>query len=151
MSHPVRYRMSIALLSLVSGLVAVYLHLWKLGLAGALSCGANHGCEVAQMSSYGWFLGVDVALIGAVGYAAIFVTALVGTQPSFEAARWPTLLLLALIGPALLFTIRLKYAEFVILRTFCPWCAISAVTITVCSVLAWLDWRGRLPVVAPSR
>ncbi|MCU0649232.1 MAG: vitamin K epoxide reductase family protein [Gemmatimonadaceae bacterium] len=137
------YRMVIAVASLISGLVALYLHLWKLGLAGSLACTGNHGCEIAQMSSYGWFLGVDVALIGTIGYSLIFIVAIVGTLGAFEDARWPTLVLLGLILPALLFTIRLKYAEFVILRTFCPWCAVSAVTITLCTVLAWLDWRAR--------
>jgi uncharacterized membrane protein len=149
MTRPSFHRMTIAVLSLISGLVALYLHLWKIGKAGALTCGANHGCEVAQMSSYGYFLGVDVALIGTVGYAAIFITALVGTSGRFEEERWPTGVLLALILPALLFTVRLKYAEFIILRTFCPWCAVSAVTITVCTVLAWLDWRARSAVVSP--
>jgi uncharacterized membrane protein len=141
--------MTIAVASLISGLVALYLHLWKLGLAGSLSCGGNHGCEVVQMSSYGWFLGVDVALIGTMGYACIFMVALIGTLPAFEHEKWPTIALLALILPALLFTVRLKYAEFVILRTFCPWCAVSAVTITLCTVLAWLDWRSRRSAVGP--
>ena len=135
------YRMAIALGSLVSGLVALYLHLWKLGLAGTLACGGNHGCEVAQFSSYGWFLGVDVALIGAVGYAAIFVVSMLGTMPRWEDHPWPTLALIALIFPALAFTARLKYGEFIVLRTFCPWCAVSAVTITACAILILLDWR----------
>jgi uncharacterized membrane protein len=144
------YRMSIAIGSLISGLVALYLHLWKLGLAGTLACaGGSHGCEYIQGSRYGWFLGVDVALIGAVGYAALFVVAVLGTTPRWEDEKWPTLALMALIFPALAFTVRLKYAEFVILRGFCPWCAVSAVTITLCTVLVFLDWRRlkRLGVV----
>ena len=136
------YRMSIAVSSLISGLVALYLHLWKLGLAGTLACaGGSHGCEYIQGSRYGWFLGVDVALIGTVGYAALFVVAMLGTMPRWEDEKWPTLALMALIFPALAFTVRLKYAEFVILRGFCPWCAVSAVTITLCTVLVMLDWR----------
>ena len=136
------YRMAIALSSLASGLVALYLHLWKLGLAGALACtGSSHGCEYIQGSRYGWFLGVDVALIGAVGYAALFVVALLGTTPRWEEARWPTFALMALIFPALAFTVRLKYAEFVILKGFCPWCAVSAVTVTLCTMFVFLDWR----------
>ena len=144
------YRMSIAIGSLISGLVALYLHLWKLGLAGTLACaGGSHGCEYIQGSRYGWFLGVDVALIGAVGYAALFVVAMLGTTPRWEDEKWPTLALMALIFPALAFTVRLKYAEFVILRGFCPWCAVSAVTITLCTLLVFLDWRRlrRLGVV----
>src|SRR5687767_1897429 len=83
-------RQLIAVTALVSGLVALYLHLWKLGLMGPLACGGNHGCEVVQFSAWSWFLGVDVALIGALGYAAIFAVAIVGTLPRHADARWPT-------------------------------------------------------------
>ncbi|MFL5517997.1 MAG: vitamin K epoxide reductase family protein, partial [Gemmatimonadales bacterium] len=68
MSNPFRYRMAIALLALVAALVALYLHLWKAGYTGALSCTSGHGCETAMLSPWGWFLGVDVALIGTIGY-----------------------------------------------------------------------------------
>jgi uncharacterized membrane protein len=39
------------------------------------------------------------------------------------------------------FTLRLKYYEWFVLRTFCVWCFESTVTILLCLVLAWLDWR----------
>lgn len=131
----------IALTALASGMVATYLHLWKLGLAGTLACGGGHGCELVQFSSWAWFLGHDVAFIGAVGYALIFVTALIGSMPRWQDDRRNTILLACLVYPAVLFTIRLKYAEFIILKTFCPWCAVSAVTITLHGILVALDWR----------
>ena len=135
------HRMALAVVALVDAIVALYLHLWKIGLAGTLSCGAERGCEVVQLSSYGWFLGVDVALIGAVGWGAVFVVAVLGTLPRWEDARWPTVALSALVYPALLFTLRLKYGEFIVLRSFCPWCAINAVIVVIASVLVTLDWR----------
>ncbi|MDP1858288.1 MAG: vitamin K epoxide reductase family protein [Gemmatimonadaceae bacterium] len=138
---PATIRRVIAVTALASGLVATYLHLWKLGYMGALSCGGGHGCEVVQMSSWGWFLGIDVALIGAVGYSAILLVSLIGAQERFENERWPTIALACLVYPAILFTLRLKYAEFIVMKTFCPWCAISAVTITLHGVLVALDWR----------
>ena len=141
MSNPLRYRMANAVLALAAAMVALYLHLWKLGLAGALTCTEGRGCEIAMTSSWSWFLGVDVALIGAVGYALILGVALWGAHPSREASSAPTLLLLALIVPAVLFTIRLKYAEWFVLRTFCPWCLESTVTIVLCLVLVLLDLR----------
>ncbi len=134
-------RMIIALASLVSGLVALYLHLWKIGLAGSLSCGSGGGCAYVQGSKYGWFLGIDVALIGTIGYALIFLVAFAGTLPRFVDDRRVTRLLQLLIWPAVLFTIRLKWAEFVILKSFCPWCAVSAVTITLCALLVTSDAR----------
>lgn len=141
MSNPLRYRMAIAVLALVAALVALYLHLWKLGLVGSLTCTANRGCEIAMTSQWSWFLGLDVALIGALGYAAILGVALWGAQPARARSPAPTLLLLALIVPAVLFTVRLKWAEWVVLKTFCPWCLESTVTIALCLVLALLDLR----------
>jgi uncharacterized membrane protein len=133
--------MIIAALSLVTGLVALYLHLYKLGIVGNLSC-TSGGCERAMFSRWGWFFGVDVALIGVIGYTLLLVTSLVSLQPRWQAARWPVglLLLLALIG--FVFTLRLKYGEFIVLHTFCPWCAISAVAITIITLLAFLEWRS---------
>ncbi len=141
LGHVVTYRMAIALLAAVNAMVALYLHLWKIGLMGALTCGADHGCEIVQFSSYGQFLGVDVALIGTVGYALVFVTALVAMQEANADAVWGVRALQALIWPAVLFTVRLKYGEFVVLKSFCPWCAISAVSITTCAVLVTLEAR----------
>jgi len=149
-----KYRMTICMASLISGLVALYLHLWKVGLVGPLACATGASCELVQMSSYGWFLGVDVALIGAVGYLLLFLASLVSLQPRWIDARWPTLIMMGMIWPAVLFTIRLKYGEFVVLRSFCPWCAVSVVAITLCAVMVTLDWRRlrglTLPQVQPA-
>ena len=141
MTNPLRYRMAIALLALVAALVALYLHLWKAGYTGPLTCTGNRGCEIAMMSRWGWFLGVDVALIGAVGYLLLLGAALWGLSPGRTRSAAPTFLLLWLIVPAVLFTIRLKYGEWVVLGTFCPWCFESTVTITACLGLVLLDLR----------
>jgi uncharacterized membrane protein len=141
----------IALTALISGIVALYLHLWKLGLAGTLACGPSHGCEVVQFSAWSWFLGVDVALIGTVGYALILITALIGVRPRWIDDRRVTVALAALIVPAFLFTLRLKYYEFFVIHSFCPWCAVSAVTITFHLLLLPLDLRRLRPPVIASR
>ncbi len=134
--------MAIAMASLVSAIVALYLHLWKLGLTGSLACsGGGGGCAYVQGSKYGWFLGVDVALIGTVGYTLLFITAFIGTLPRFEDAKWSNTLMQFMIWPAVLFTIRLKYGEFIVLRSFCEWCAVSATVITLCAILVTLDRR----------
>ena len=137
MSH----RRAIALISLASCMVALYLALWKMGYMGTLGCSGSRGCEYVQGSPWGWFVGVDVALIGTVGYATVVLVALLGTSPALEDARWPTQVLMVLIYAAVLFTLRLKYAEFVRLKAFCPWCAVSAVAITLDAILVTLDWR----------
>ena len=128
-------RQAIAVLSLIAGVVALYLHLYKLGVVGSISC-TTGGCDRAMFSSWGWFLGVDVALVGVIGYTLLLLASIVSLQPSLQGRRWPvtTLLVLAVLG--FTFTLRLKYGEFIVLRTFCPWCAISAVSITVITGIA---------------
>jgi len=134
-------RMAIVFLALVNGLVALYLHLYKLGLVGNLAC-TSGGCDRAMFSRWGWFLGVDVALIGVIGYTLLFVTGLTSLQPRWLASRGPVSALLALAAIGFVFTLRLKYGELVVLRTFCKWCAISAVSITTITVLCVFEWRS---------
>ena len=56
------YRRLIALISLASCMVALYLALWKMGYMGRLGCtGGSHGCEYVQGSRYGWFMEIGRA------------------------------------------------------------------------------------------
>lgn len=142
------WRQWTALIALINAFVATYLHLWKIGKAGALSCGGGGGCALVQYSPWSWFLGVDVALIGAVGYTTVFLVAVIGSAARHANARWPAQALAALVYPAVLFTVRLKWAEFYKLKTFCPWCAISAVSITLLAIIVWMEWR-RLRAAPP--
>jgi hypothetical protein len=113
----------------------------KLGPTGTIACTGSGGASI-KGGRYGWFLAsTSPSSVGTVGYAALFTAAMLGTLPRFEDAKWPNTLMQLLIWPAVLFTVRLKYAEFVILKGFCPWCAVSAVTITLCAILVVLDRR----------
>lgn len=139
--NPVLYRQAIAVLALLASLVALYLHLVKIGVFGIPSCGpGGGGCVQAWYSPWGTFLGMDVALIGAVGYAVLAVVAFVGTLPSREDDGRLTQLMLLLIVAAVAFTWRLKYGEWVRMQIFCIWCFQSFVTIHLC---LWLVWRDR--------
>ncbi len=133
-------RMTIAFLSLVAGMSAVYLHLYKLGVVGNLSC-TTGGCDRAMYSVWGWFFGVDVALIGIIGYTLLLITSMLSLQDRFREARWPVTALLMFAVLGFLFTLRLKYGEFIVLRTFCPWCAISATCITIITILSVIEYR----------
>jgi uncharacterized membrane protein len=135
------WRQLTALIAVVNALVATYLHLYKLGKVGSLACGGGGGCALVQGSKWSWFLGVDVALIGAVGYTLILVVALLGTTERFAQSRWPSAALSTLVAFGFLFTLRLKWAEFFMLKSFCPWCAISAVSMLVLVFVTLADRR----------
>jgi len=134
------HRMAIALLSLVGAFVAAYLWLYKLGRLGTIACGSG-GCETVQLSSYSSFLGMDVALIGLVGYALILVVALAAVQPGRLDRPGPAGLLALLSGGGVLFAVYLTYLELFVIHAICRWCVASAVIITAIFVLAVLDLR----------
>src|SRR5687768_15130939 len=109
------YRMGAALLSLLGLFVSAYLYLWKLGKIGSLACGAGE-CETVQLSPWAQVGGVDVALIGVLGYAALLVASLVALQPAFAGRAQPAAVLAALSGAGVLFTAYLTYLELFVIR-----------------------------------
>jgi uncharacterized membrane protein len=133
-------RMGVALLSLVGIFVAAYLYLYKIGKIGSVMCGTG-GCETVQLSRWSSFLGMDVALIGLIGYAGLFALALVSLQPRLAHDRRPARLLALLSGIGALFAIYLTWLELFVIHAICRWCVASAVIITAIFVLSLLDAR----------
>lgn len=134
------YRMGAALMSLLGLFVSAYLYLYKIGRIGTLACGGG-GCETVQTSQWSRFAGVEVALIGLVGYAMLFVVALVALQPSSAGRRWPADLLAAVAAGGVLFTVYLTYLELFVIRAICRWCVGSAAIIVAVLILALLARR----------
>jgi uncharacterized membrane protein len=134
------YRMGAALMSLVGVFVSAYLYLYKIGRIGTLACGTG-GCETVQTSAWSRFAGVEVSLIGIVGYALLFVVALAGLQPAHAARRWPAQLLAVLAAGGVAFTIYLTSLELFVIHAICRWCVGSAVIIVVLFALALLGLR----------
>jgi uncharacterized membrane protein len=134
------HRMGAAVLSLVGVFVSAYLYLYKIGRIGTLACGSG-GCETVQTSVWSRFAGVEVALIGVLGYALLFGVSLVGLQPALARRRWPARVLAALAGGGVLFTIYLTYLELFVIHAICRWCVGSAAIIVGLFTLALLDLR----------
>jgi uncharacterized membrane protein len=135
-----KYRMTAAALSLVGLFVSAYLWLYKTGRLGTIACGTG-GCETVQLSEWSRFMGVDVALIGMVGYVGLLVLSLAALQPPLAAARWPGTLLAVLSGIGVAFAVYLTYLELFVIHAICRWCVGSAVIITAVFIVALLDRR----------
>lgn len=138
------YRMSAALLSLAGLFISAYLYLYKIGRIGSLACG-NGGCETVQLSRWSQIGGVDVALIGVLGYAGLVGLGLASLQPGLAARRWPATLLAILAGFGVLFTLYLTYLELFVIHAICWWCVASGVIIAAIFLVALLDRRRSLP------
>ena len=132
--------MGTAMLSLAGLFIAIYMYLYKIGKIGSLVCGTG-GCETVQLSPQARFLGVEVALLGIFGYAAMLLLALLSLQPKFSGPAWPSRLLAILAGGGVLFTVYLTYLELFVIHAICRWCVGSAVIIVGLFALALLGLR----------
>jgi uncharacterized membrane protein len=143
----VKYRMGAALLSLVGVFVALYLYLFKIGKIGSLVCGTG-GCETVQLSRYSRFLGVEVSLIGLIGYLGLLAFTLWSLRPGLAGARWPATLLVLLSGVGVVFAVYLTWLELFVIHAICRWCVGSAAIITAIFIAALLDRRHASTVTA---
>ena len=134
------YRMTAALLSLVGLFISAYLYLYKLGKIGSLACGTG-GCETVQLSPWSRVAGVDVALIGVLGYAGLLFLSLAALRPGLAGRRWPATLLAGLAGIGVLFTGYLTYLELFVIHAICLWCVASGFVILAIFAAALLDLR----------
>jgi uncharacterized membrane protein len=134
------YRMSAALLSLAGLFISAYLYLYKIGKIGSLACGTG-GCETVQWSPWSRVGGIEVSLIGLLGYAFLLAVSLLSLQPALGSRRTPSLLLAGLSGIAVLFTGYLTYLELFVIHAICRWCVASAVIIFALFLVALLDLR----------
>jgi len=116
--------MGSAALALTGLLLSLYLWLYKVGALGALACG-DGACEQVQTSPYAQILGVPVAFVGVVGYLAMLVVAMIGSQPRFAERRWPTDVLLVLATGGVAFSAYLTYLEAAVIHAWCRWCLVS--------------------------
>ena len=135
-----KYRMAAALLALVGVLLATYLYLYKIGVVGTMVCGTG-SCELVQTSRWSRFMGIEVSLIGLLGYVGILGVSLAGLQPANQERRWPNTWLLLLSGGGLLFSAYLTYIELFVLDAICRWCVVSAVIISLIFVVSLLARR----------
>jgi uncharacterized membrane protein len=101
-------------------------------------CSTKHNtCAQVQKSRYSELAGVNVALIGLIGYIAILGSLL---APEGETSRLATVAL-SVVGFG--FSAYLTYRELFTLHKICEWCVSSAVILTVLMCLAvWRFLRG---------
>ena len=111
-------------LALVGVGVATYIAIADAG-GGAPACLAGgHGCATVASSRYSHLAGVNVAVLGIVGYVALLAAALArGDLARFGGFA------VALVGFG--FCAYLTYLELFVIDAICHWCVASAVLMTL--------------------
>jgi uncharacterized membrane protein len=134
------YRMSAALLSLAGLFISGYLYLYKIGRIGSLACGTG-GCETVQWSPWSRFAGLEVSLIGVLGYAGLLALSLASLQTAAASRQWAVQGMMLAAGIGLAFTLYLTYLELFVIHAICRWCVVSGIIILAIFVAAILDQR----------
>jgi uncharacterized membrane protein len=119
-----RIRALIAVLGLIGLGISLYLAITWYEDTIPVCAGGEGGCEKVQTSDYADWAGVPVALIGAIGYAAILLSLALPREASRFAGA-----LLGVIGFG--FSVYLTYLELFVINAICQWCVASAVVMTL--------------------
>ena len=129
-----------ALVALAGMFVALYLTLYKLGYIGTLVCAVG-SCEKVQTSKWATFLGFPVGGWGVAYYVAVFALSIAGLSAALSENRGVSLLLVAMTGFGVIFSVWLTYLELFVIHAICQWCVISAILATALFVISVLDLR----------
>ncbi len=100
--------------------------------------GETFNCDIVNRSEYSSILGIPVALIGMLGYAALAALATL-----FRDRRETPRLLFGGAAAGLAFALYLTYVEGYILGVWCILCLSSLTLITLTTVLSGLIWWRR--------
>lgn len=121
-----------SVLGMLDSIYGMFQHYGPIG-SGVCNWGARISCDIVNKSIFAEIGFVPVALIGLLGYGAIFGTALImHKRQNNQSAR--ILLMLAALG--FLFSIYLTWVEFYLLGAICPICITSQTIITIILALA---------------
>jgi uncharacterized membrane protein len=133
--------MTIAALSLVGILIALYLTLYKLGVIGSLTCSVG-SCETVNTSRWATFLGLPVAAWGLGAYVALFALSMAGTTDRYAGSTMLSWLLVAIAAWSVIFSAWLTYIELFVIHAICIWCVTSAVILVLILVASVVDLKG---------
>lgn len=121
-------RVALAAVAVVGLGVSVYLTAVR-AAGRAPACAITGGCAEVQESAYSEVVGIPVAALGLVAYAALLAAALVAGDLGRIGG-----LFAALVGAG--FSGWLTYVEFGVIDALCSWCLVSASLMAIALILA---------------
>jgi uncharacterized membrane protein len=138
-------RLAAAVLAVAGIAVATYIAIAEGGGGSPKCLVGGHGCETVAQSHYSHLAGINVAVMGIVGYVVLLAAALAPGDPGRFGGFFA-----ALIGVG--FSAYLTYLELFVIDAICQWCVASAVLMTLSLAIAStraLAYGGREPAARP--
>ena len=126
-----RWAIALSILGLV---VSAYLIWVKFHPKDAFCAGVGD-CEAVNTSIYSEFYGIPIAVFGTATYAAMLALLLLEKWAAFL-QEWAPVGVFCLSLAGTLYSAYLTYLELWVIHKICPYCVISAITITILLVLS---------------
>jgi uncharacterized membrane protein len=118
------------IVSLIGLLDAGYLSYSKFSSTNLVCSRIIGNCNAVNASKWSEILGIPIAYLGLVAYLVILFLLLFGKKIGFLKPYSDILFFIAtFIG--FLFSAYLTYIEAAVLKTFCEWCVVSALMMTI--------------------
>jgi uncharacterized membrane protein len=127
------YRTSI-ILAILGIAVSIYMTIYKLTSNDSMCLGSGD-CSTVNASRYSEVNGIPVAVIGAIGYAAILAALILEKRNRFFETNG-TMLIFGMSLTGFIFTVWLIYVEIALLKALCPFCVTSQITMTILFLLS---------------
>ena len=126
----------IVVLGIIGAIISFYLLKVKYSGSGFCEINAKFSCNAVNSSSFSELFGIPVALLGAVGYLFMSLSAYFNLTVKNFKNKWLGKLfsfdiLLYFVLLAFVFTLYLFFVEFFILKTYCILCLASQVVIVL--------------------
>lgn len=131
----VQLRLAIIALALLGMGVSAYLAYEH--YCGPIVC-IGYGCAIVNQSIYCRIFGVPLSVLGLLNYSLIAGLGVASLRAKNPLSNWLHLGIFGLSLSGTIFSAYLTYLEFAVIRAFCTWCVISAVTMTAIFVLSAL-------------
>jgi uncharacterized membrane protein len=128
-------RIALGVLAVIGLAISAYLTWVHFEGIAPVCAGGSHGCETVQSSRYAELAGIPVPVLGLMGYALLFVSALLRSEIGAYLG-----LLVALVGT--IFSAYLTYLELFVIHAICQWCVASALVMLASLICALVrTWR----------
>ncbi len=102
-------------------------------------CFVTRGCDTVTTSSYSKVLGIPISLLGALYYLSIIILSLLYIDKKKEWIIGKALPIIT--GGSFLVSMGLLYVQAEILKAFCSYCLVSAITSTLLFIFALIMRR----------
>ena len=101
----------------------------------SVACFGVNECDVVNTSAYSELFGIPVALLGVVSYVTLLVTSLLVARGG-QAAEVLGYVRFFVAAAGVVFSVYLSYLELFVIHAVCPWCAFSAVLVTLIALIS---------------